>query len=409
MKRSALLATTALLCTAATAQTLNLYQGAVTTVFSAEQAGAMTYTDGTTLTIGSKAYNVSEIDSIVFDQSATDTVLVTVTYSASGATVVLSGDMAPYITASVSGADVSITADSALTHEVNYVLQGSSSNGSFTLHGSYKSTVTLAGLNLTSTTGAAINIDNGKRIAVIVADGTENNLADGAAGTQDACFYVKGHPEFSGGGTLNLTGNATHAFKSKEYTELKASFGTLNVLSAANDGLHVGQYFKQKGGSVVIANAKGDGIDVGITNDVTDEQNGQVLISGGSINVALGATQDVKGIKCDSAMTISGGAITVTGSGDGEKGMKIGTNLYVNDDSGSAPTLNITVSGTTYAKGTVDESKTRGIKVDGNFTFDGGTIAVSATGTKGKAIVVDGTYTYVSGSINCSVDAATTA
>ena len=78
----------------------------------------------------------------------------------------------------------------------------------------------------------------------------------------------------------------------------------------------------------------------------------------------------------------------------------------MNNASGTAPTLTITLTGTTYNKGQADESKTRGIKVDRDFTFDGGTINVSTPGPKAKAVVVDGTYYYKSGTINCPVSAA---
>lgn len=408
MKRLSLFVAALSLGIAANAQTLNLHQGAVTTAFASDGLGNMNYTDGTTLTIGGVDYTTTAVDSITFDQSEVTAAQVGITYTAAGAAVRISGDMAPYITATVDGAHVVVTAASTLATEVNYVLSGTSADGSFTLNSSYKCTVTLNGLDLTSSTGGAIDIEDGKRIAIVVADGTTNTLSDAAAGTQEACLYVKGHAEFSGAGTLTLTGNATHAYKSKEYTELKKKFGTLNVLAAAGDALHVGQYYEQKGGSVVISGAKGDGVDTGITNDVTDENNGQVLISGGSLSIDLGATEDVKGLKADSAITISGGSVTITGSGNGVKGIKTGTNFYVNNTSGADPTLSITVTGTTYAKDTENESKTRGVKVDGDFTFDGGTISVSATGKKAKAIAVDGTYTYVSGSINCTVDATTT-
>ena len=119
----------------------------------------------------------------------------------------------------------------------------------------------------------------------------------------------------------------------------------------------------------------------------------------------LGTAEDVKGIKCDSVMTISGGTVTITGSGNGVKGIKAGTNLLINQCSGNTTSVSITVTGTTYHKDQADESKTRGMKVGGDFTFDGGTITISATGSKAKAVSVDGTYYYRSGSINCSVDA----
>jgi len=111
----------------------------------------------------------------------------------------------------------------------------------------------------------------------------------------------------------------------------------------------------------------------------------------------------VKGIKCDSAMLISGGTISISGSSAGVKGIKSGTNLTINDDSGSAPDIDIVLTGGYITDANGEKVKTRGIKVDGNFVFDGGDISVSTTGKKAKTIVVDGTYTYVSGTIDCTV------
>lgn len=394
------------LLTGVSAQSLRICQGALTVGVPAASADTMRYSNaGTTLSVMGRSYDVAAIESIIYSTDDVVPQTVYVTYEGASAKVFVSGDVAPYLTVAVSGADVSVTAADDLAEEITYVLSGSSTDGSFLHTGSFKSTLELAGLTLTSTRGAAIDIQNGKRIGVLVDEGTTNTLADGSAGTQKACFYIKGHAEFRGAGTLNVTGNTKHAFASNEYTELKPGFGTINVLGAVGDGLHIEQYYKQEAGTVSIAGCAGDGIDCSITNDVTEEYNGQIFISGGSISVDLGATEDVKGIKCDSVMTISGGSITVTGSGNGVKGMKSGTNLLINQSSGSATAVSITVTGTTYHKGEADESKTRGIKVDGDFTFDGGTITISATGSKAKAVSVDGTYYYKSGTINCSVDA----
>ena len=384
-----LIACALLLATGISAQSLRICQGALTVGVPAASADTMRYSNGgATLTVMGRSYDVSSIESIVY---STDDVLpqtVYVTYEGTSAKVFASGDVASYLTVDVSGADVSITASDDLAEEITYVLSGNSSDGSFLHTGSLKSTIELAGLTLTNTRGAAIDIENGKRIAVLVDEGTTNTLA-----------------EFQGGGTLNITGNAKHAFASNEYTELKSSFGTLNILGAASDGLHIEQYYEQKGGTVSIKGCAGDGIDCSVTNDATDELNGQLLLSGGTVTVDLGTAEDVKGIKCDSVMTISGGTVTITGSGNGVKGIKAGTNLLINQSSGNTTSVSITVTGTTYHKDQADESKTRGMKVGGDFTFDGGTITISATGSKAKAVSVDGTYYYKSGSINCSVDA----
>lgn len=407
MKRIAL---TLVLCAStlcAAAQTLLIHQGQVSVAVPAADAGTMTYTNGTTLTVAGTDYAISDIDSITVSSETVEAATVAVSYSDQTASVVVSADVAPQLTITASAANVSIVAASTLATEVNYVLTGTSTDGSFYMDGDYKSTLTLNGLTLTNASGAPITIDNGKRINVVVTDGTTNTLTDCASGTQKACFFINGHAEFSGAGTLNLTGNTKHAYASDEYTLFKKSFGTLNVLAAANDGLHIQQYLQVKGGTINVSGTTGDCIDVSVTSDTTDELNGQVLIAGGTLTLDV-ATDDVKGMKCDSLMTISGGTINATVSGDGSKGLSVGTDLLVNETSGNSTAITMSVTGTTYMADTDSESKCRGIKVKGAFTFDGGTISISATGKKSKAISVDGDYTYKSGSINCSVDAANT-
>ncbi len=398
----ALAAISTLGITSASAQTLYVKMGDVTVAHAVSDLGEMTF-GGISVQIGDITYYVSDIDAISYSDDTVTPQTVSVAYNGSSATTVITADVFNMLNYTLSGADVSFTQNPSLEQEINYVLSGTSTNGSFFMDGDYKATVTLNGLNLASTSGYAIDIENGKRIDVVLADGTTNTLSDAASGTQKACFMIDGHPEFSGSGTLSITGNAKHAFAADEYTLLKSSFtGTINVLGAASDGLHIGQYLEMRNGNIVFAAApSGDGIDVDSTKTATDELNGQILISGGNITIPA-LSDDTKGLKSASHTTISGGTLQITASGNGTKGISVGGNLLVNNADG-ATSINVTASGTTYAKGTVDESKCRGIKVKGNFTFNGGNIAVSATGTKAKAVVVDGTYTYQSGTINCSV------
>lgn len=186
MKKLFLLLITMCCALAVEAQTLNIYQGSVCVGVSAADAADMTYDNGTTLTVAGRTYTIADIDSIVVNSRPVTAGQVEVSYSNGGARVFMAGDVAPYLTTSVSGAHVSITAAAGLTQEVNYVLSGTSSDGSFTQTGSYKMRLTLQGLDLTSSSGAAINVQNGKRIKVVLADGTTNALTDAASGSQKA-------------------------------------------------------------------------------------------------------------------------------------------------------------------------------------------------------------------------------
>lgn len=154
--------------------------------------------------------------------------------------------------------------------------------------------------------------------------------------------------------------------------------------------MHVEQYFKMEGGTVNIRGTKGDCVDVSAAKNITDEFNGQVFIEGGSLTMDV-AADDVKGLKSDAEFTISGGTVTASVSGLGTKGISSGGNLLINQTSGNASLVKMTVTGTTYMSGDpLLESKCRGIKVKGEFTFDGGTIDIIATGAKSKAISCGG-------------------
>lgn len=350
----------------------------------------MTYSDGT-LTIKGTTYRTADIDSITFTEPVieddtteyvvSDTVYVTYAGTSAIVTPAVEG-----VTTSISGADVTIT-NANTDREMCFVLSGNSSSGSFIYNGTLKTTIRLAGLTLTGSTAEAINIKCGKRIALELADGTTNTLADASTdGGQKGAFYTKGHLEISGGGTLNLTGNQKHAISSKEYMLVKRTAGTINITSAANDGIHAGQYFKMNGGTVKATNVKGDGIQAEATGEEGEEDDGQMFINGGTINLTL-TGQDAAALKSDSLMTISGGDITLQSSGAAVKGIKSKTDLLITDGS-----LVIKQSGD-YVIEDGEPSYTTAIKASGDLTISGGTINITNTAIAGRGLSADGTLT----------------
>ena len=303
---------------------------------------------------------------------------------------------------SVEGADVVITSTN-IHNELEFVLQGASTNGSLTYNGTYKCKFYLNGLSLTSQKGAALDILCGKRIDLILNEGTDNVLADAPNGTQKAAFYCKGHLEVEGGGSLTVTGKARHGICTKEYLEIKKSTGSITVNGAESDGIHVGQYFLMKGGTVTVSGQKGDGIQTEILtldDDVTPnpdkEFNGQIFIRGGNINVTV-AADDKKGIKSADKMTVNGGTFTIVASGKGSKGISVARHLLVNEDNEST-VMQIRATGGVYEdEETEEESRCMGIKVTQNMAVTAGKIMVSNTGSKSRGIKVDGLYYQTSG------------
>lgn len=346
--------------------------------------------EGAALHVGDSVYAPLEIDSI--------TVVHTVTITFAGDTAYVNLGHAANVTDTIRGAHVNIVSTNAKS-ELEFVVQGESTHGSLTYDGPLKCKFYLNGLNLTSDKGAAIDIKCGKRVDLILNEGTNNVLADAAGGEQKAALYCKGHLEVSGSGSLTVSGNTKHAIATKEYMELKKSTGTINVTKAVGDAMHVGQYFLMSGGKVTIRNQKGDGIQVetmtledDITPDPSKENNGLMFIRGGEIDIT--ANEDItKCIKVPGNLTVSGGKFTLVANGDGSRGIQVAGNMLVNEDDNTT-LMQIRAMGTTYEDEETDEdSRCMGIKVKGNLTINAGTIQVANKGKYSYGIKVDGTYT----------------
>lgn len=370
-----------LLTVAATAQTLNVHVGNVTYQFPASRCGEMTYTGGTTLTILNKAFTLSDISSITVDDTEVTDNLVQVAYSGTSATVTVAGNVAQYVEPTVSGAYVSIAQSNTETidnDEITYQLSGTTTNGQFALSGSYKCTVMLAGVNLTCSSDAAINITNSKRIQISAKKETSNTLTDGANGSQKACLYSKGQLQLQGNGTLTVVGKTKHGIKSGDYITLKNL--TLNITSAVGDGISCNEYFQMKSGTVTIKGVGDDGIQCDLDGDTStgetdahdDEDSGNIYLEGGTLTVTTTAAAS-KGVKAAGDMRISNGEINVTTTGNG-----------------------------TYDSEEKDAKGCAGLDADGDMTINGGTLTLKSSGTGGKGIKADGTLTINGGTINAT-------
>lgn len=360
MKHIFLMATLAVASLLTQAQTLNVVMGSITLQYPAAQTGSMTYSEnGQTLTIDGKSFSVSDISRIYIDETVTGNNTVSVNYDGTTASVAISGNIAPYVTATVSGAHVSVEQSSEVDEnvgEITYILSGASSDGEFYMTGSYKATVELNGLTLTNRTpvysGAALCIMDGKRIDLSVRKDTENTLTDAATGSQKAALYCKGHLELKGKGTLNVYGKLKHAIKSAEYLQMKNC--TVNVMEAVGDGISCDEYFLMESGTLNIKGVGDEGIQcdidgtasTGTTADHEDEDSGSIYITGGTINVSskksegieAKGTLDISGgqvyaeakddaINSGSHMTISGGY--VCGYSTGNDGIDANGNMYI--------------------------------------------------------------------------------
>ena len=318
-----------------------------------------------------------------------------------------------------------------------YRIQGSCSNGSLKIYSTKKFQLALLGVSLTNPKGPAINIQSGKTIFVTLAANKTNTLCDGETYSDPA--YSEGEPEdqkgtffsegqliFSGTGTLNVKSYGGHGICSDDYIRVRS--GNINILSAAKDGFNANESFRvgrmADASPTITVNASGDGIDCG---------KGNILIEAGNITVNTvddGITtsyEDAADATIDPSITISGGFVKV--STTGEKGTAIKTNANYTQQGGIVQ-LQTKGNGskgincekdfsfangklTAIAEGSVssDGSSTAGIKSTGKCTIADGTINVKCTGAGSKAIncdsnvIVDGgTVTLLSTGKNYNAD-----
>lgn len=348
MKKALLIGASLVVSLGTAAQTLNVVVGEVTYKIPASQAGSMDYADGSKLTILGKTFQLKEVTRMYVDHSDVADNSVSVTYNGSAAAVTVAGNCMSHLDVTANGSAISIVQDETVDTEISYLLSGASENGSFYMDGHYKATLVFDNLSLTCADSAAVNIENGKRIAIQLVG--ESTLKDSKASQGKGALMVNGHSEFDGDGTLNLYGYAKHAYWADEYVQLKKKFtGTINILYAKKDGLNVNQYFLQNGGHFNVSGTLDDGIQV----SADDEEGGYATISGGSLTIDVTAAGS-KGLKCDGNITI--------------------------DDSKSAPTVTISNSG--KGKWDSDDQEVKGaacMSSDANVTIAAGQISLTAT------------------------------
>lgn len=360
------------LCTfIAQAQTINFSNGQVTYSFPALIAGEMLFA-GETVTVADRQFNLAEWSQIAVNDAAVEANTVDVRYAGGAASVTVAGNIAQYVDVAVDGAHVSITqsdmVSDATCGEITYVLTGESSDGSLLLNGSYKSTLELRGLALTNTAGAALDIKNGKRIALSAKSGTVNSLTDGS-GSQKGAIDCKGHLELKGKGELTVRGTKSHAIYAKEYIEIKNL--TLNVTGAVKDGINCGQYFLMESGIVTVAGTGDDGIQASFKDDADrePEDTGTLTVSGGTLTVGITADA-AKCLKADADVVVTGGTLSLTSDANG-----------IWDSA---------------------KSKTKAsacIGADGDVTINGGDLTMKATGSGGKGVSCDGVFTCNDGKL----------
>ena len=287
------------------------------------------------------------------------------------------------VEATVDGAGVIIN---STIKGVAYELKGSSSNGYFKIYSEKKFHLTLNGVSLTNPTGAAINIQSGKRVFVTLADGTSNSLVDGTSyNTPDdedekGTFFSEGQLVFNGKGSLEVTGNKKHGIVRDDYIRFRT--GTNIYITASNGhGIKANDYVAIGGGVL--------NIEVSGTAKKGISSDGYVLVSGGRTTILTSGDgeydedeDDVSGaagIKADLYFQMEGGKLNIKSTGAGGKGINTDGEIIINDGD-----IQVITTGQTFTYSSDLDSKAKGIKSDTDVTVNGGTIKIKATGGEGS-------------------------
>jgi len=253
---------------------------------------------------------------------------------------------------------------------VKLIVSGTTADGSLKLYGDKRLQVLLNGADITNPTGAAINNQGGKSLYVVLADGTENSLTDGATYTmvededQKAALFSEGQIIFSGKGRLNVHAQGRGGIRSDDYIRLRPGV-KIYVNSTALDGLRANDGIIIDGGVINVETSGAGAKGVRSEGPLTINGGRLIAINRGDTRITeaedVADTTSCAALYCDTLMTVKGGIIKLKATGDGGKGINAKHN--VNMAGGSL---------TAVATGTDDNKKPRGVKIEGNFTMSGG-------------------------------------
>ncbi|ROS79061.1 carbohydrate-binding domain-containing protein [Cellulomonas sp. PhB143] len=262
---------------------------------------------------------------------------------------------------SVDGSTVTITAPGT------YRVSGTLDDGQLTVASSAEGTVriVLDGADITSATGSPFVVEDADDVVVVLADGSENHLADAkkyddtSEDAPNAALYSTADLGITGTGALSVEGSAADGITSKDGLVIESGNVTVD---AADDGIRGKDYLVVSGGTLDVT-AGGDGLK---SDDDEDEALGYVHLAGGTQKVTAGAD----GVQAQTDLVVTGGSLDVASGG------------------GHAAELG-------------DDDSAKGLKADVAVVVSGGDVGVDAADdavhSGGIVTVTDGALTLASG------------
>lgn len=347
----------------------------------------------------------------------------------------------------VTGEGVKIDGDTVtITKAGTYEISGSLSDGQLVVAANKESDdvqIILNGVTVGNSKTSPFFVESADKVIVTLAEGSTNQLTDGAdytfeadADEPDATIFSKADLTFNGTGKLKVTGNYKDGIRSKD--DLVFIDGQYDI-TAANNGLKGNDSVSILAGTYTI-DAKNDGIQASNTKDATL---GWVGIDGGTLTI----TAEHDGIQAETALNISDGTVKITTAGGAATVEKTTTNegmMAPSDREDGQPKMNgerpemdgempemngekpemggeqppnmkeekatEETATTSETDGTSDSAK--GLKAGTNLQIDAGKFTLDTADdslhANGNVTIDDGTFTIASGDDGIHADGTTT-
>lgn len=271
--------------------------------------------------------------------------------------ITLSGDNASSNsdTVQVSGSTVTIT-DAG-----TYILSGSLEDGMIIVNAedTDKVQLVLKGVQITSSTSAAIYVLQADKVFITTASGTQNTLVNGGEyvaiddNNIDGMIFSKSDLTLNGDGTLTISTDVGHGIVSKD--DLVITSGTYNI-TAASHGISGKDSVRIANGTYTIESGK-DGIHA---ENTEDSSMGFLYVGGGTFDITAGGD----GMSASSYLQIENGTFTIT-SGEGSASVST-----TNSTTEFGQSSSLQAETTTTQNDTISQ---KGIKADENISITSGT------------------------------------
>jgi len=328
------------------------------------------------------------------------------------------------VTITVEGNNV--TANHGSTEGVNYVVTGTTANGSLIINGNTNFCLTLNNADITSTSTTAIDLES-KGNAYLVVNGT-NKVKDGTTEDHKGTIFSKGKLLISGDGSLEVYGTYKNGIHGKSNIVIDKGVN-LYVNSTANNGIKAGDDMFINGGIINVEVSAAGGKAINGDADVTINGGRTTVIATGNgtweVDETLtygGDTKAAAGIGCDAVFYMNGGELYAKATGSGGKGVKADLEAYI---TGGKIRI-ITEGGLYYSNGTTEShnytgntdnlpsaytSSPKGMKIGykddtvsptvtyGVLKITGGDIMIRTSGNNAEGVESKGTLDITGGTV----------